>query len=99
VLDIHVFVDADWVGDIYCRRSIRRYMFNLFRVAISWIRKRQVVVALSNIEDEYMASTHAIKEETWLKILCLGIGLVQQVIRIDCKSHRAIFLSKKLAYH
>jgi hypothetical protein len=40
VLDIHGFVDADWVGDMDHRRSTSGYVFNLFGGAISWMRKR-----------------------------------------------------------
>jgi hypothetical protein len=47
VFDIHGFVDADWDGDMDRRRSTRGYVFNLFGGEISWMRKRQVVVALS----------------------------------------------------
>ena len=61
-------------------------MFKLFGEAISWMRKRQVVVELSTTEVEYMAATHASKEVVWLQILCSCIGLVQQVVRIDCDS-------------
>jgi hypothetical protein len=46
-----------------------------------------------------MTTTHASKEAVWLQILCSGIGLVQQVVRIDCDIHSAIFLAKNLAYH
>jgi hypothetical protein len=46
VVDIHGFVDADWAGDIDHRRSTSGYVFNLFGGAISWMRKRQVVVTL-----------------------------------------------------
>jgi hypothetical protein len=56
-------------------------------------------VALSTIEVEYMATTHASKEAVWLQILCLGIGLVQQAVRIECDSQSAIFLAKNLSYH
>jgi hypothetical protein len=55
-LDIHGFVDVDWTRDLDRRRSTSRYVFNLFGGAISWMRKRQVVVALSTTEVEYMAS-------------------------------------------
>jgi phosphoribosyl-AMP cyclohydrolase len=99
VLDIHVFVDADWDGDLDRRRSTSGYVFNLFGGAISWMRKRQVVVALSTTEVEYMAATHASKEAIWLQRLCSGIGLVQQAVRIDCDSQSAIFLVKNLTYH
>jgi hypothetical protein len=56
-------------------------------------------VAFSTTEIEYMVATHASKEAIWLQILCLGIGLVQQVVRIDCYSQSAIFLAKNLTYH
>ena len=55
-----------------------------------WMRKIQVVVAHSTIEVEYMADTHASKEEIWLQRLCSGIGLVQQVVRLDCDNQSAI---------
>eukprot|EP00253_Pinus_taeda_P034263 PITA_34263 len=66
VLDICGFVDADWAGDLDQRRSISGYVFNLFGGAVSWMSKKQSVVALSTTEAEYMAATHASKEEVWL---------------------------------
>jgi hypothetical protein len=77
VLEIHGFVDADWARDMDRRISKSGYVFNLFGGATSWMRKRQVVVALSTTEAEYMAATHASKEAVWLQRLCSGIGLVQ----------------------
>ena len=61
--------------------------------------KRQSVVALSTIEVEYIAATHASKEEVWLQRLCSSMGLVQQAIRIDYDSQSVIFLAKNPAYH
>jgi phosphoribosyl-AMP cyclohydrolase len=97
VLDIHGFVDANWARDLDHRRSTSEYVFNLFRGAISWMRKIQYVVALSTTEDEYMVATNASKEAIWLQRLCSGIGLVQQVVRIDCDSQSVIFLAKNPA--
>jgi phosphoribosyl-AMP cyclohydrolase len=74
-------------------------VFNLFGGEISWMRKRQVVVALSTTKVEYMATAHASKEAIWLQRLCLGIRLVQQDVRIDCDSQSAIFLVNNSAYH
>jgi hypothetical protein len=99
VVDIHGFVDADWAGDLDRKRSTSGYMFNLFGGAISWMSKRQAVVALSTTESEYMVATHASKEAIWLQRLCSGIGLVQEAIRIECDSQSAIFLAKNPAYH
>lgn len=74
-------------------------MFNLFGGAVSWMSKKQSVVALSTIEAEYMATTHASKEAVWLQRLCSSMGLVQGAIRIDCDNQSAIFLAKNPAYH
>eukprot|EP00253_Pinus_taeda_P016444 PITA_16444 len=99
VLDIRVFVDAEWAGDLDQRRSTSGYVFNLFGGAVSWMSKKQSVVALSTTEAEYMAATHASKEAVWLQRLCSSMGLVQGAIRIDCDSQSAIFLGKNPAYH
>jgi hypothetical protein len=77
VVGIHGFVDAYWARYLDRRISTSGYVFNLFGGAISWMRKRRVLVALSTTESEYMETTHARKEEVWLQRLCLGIGLVQ----------------------
>jgi hypothetical protein len=98
-VDIHGFVDAYWARDLDPRISTSRYVFNLFGGEISWMSKRQVVVALSTTKVEYMATTHASNEAIWLQRLCLGIGLVQQVVRIECDSQSGIFLAKNPTYH
>jgi hypothetical protein len=99
VLEIHGFVYLEWAGDLDRRRSTSGHVFNLFGGAISWKSKRHVVVALSTIEVEYMAATHANKEAVWLQILWSGIGLVQQAVRINCDSQSAIFLAKNPVNH
>ena len=38
------------------------YVFSLFGGAVSWMSKRQSVVAISTTEAEYIAATHASKE-------------------------------------
>jgi hypothetical protein len=83
VVDIHGFVDADWAGDLDRRRSTSGYVFNLFGGEISWMRKRQVVVALSTTEAEYMAATHASKESMVTKIvLRYWVGTTSSEIRL-----------------
>jgi hypothetical protein len=62
-VNVHGFVNANWDGDLDRRRSTNGYVFKMFGGAISWMSKRQVVVALSTIEVEYMEATHASKEE------------------------------------
>eukprot|EP00253_Pinus_taeda_P025373 PITA_25373 len=62
VLDIHGFVDADWARDLDQGISTSGYIFKLFGGVVSWMSKKQSVVALSTTEAEYMAATHASKE-------------------------------------
>ena len=47
VTDVHGFVDASWDVDLDRRISTSGYVFNLFGGVISWMSKRQDVVALS----------------------------------------------------
>ena len=75
-MEIHGFIDVDWVGDLDQRRSTSGYVFSLFGGAVSWMSKRQSVVALSTTKEEYMVATHASKEEVWLQRLCSSMGLV-----------------------
>eukprot|EP00253_Pinus_taeda_P034919 PITA_34919 len=99
MLDVCGFVDADWVGDLDQRRSTSGYVFNLFGGAVSWMSKKQFVVALLTTEAEYTTTTHASKEVVWLHRLCSSMGLVQGAIRIDCDSQSEIFLAKNPTYH
>ena len=69
------FVDADWVGDLDQRRSTSGYVFNLFGGAVSWMSKKQSIVALSTTEEEYMAATHASKEAIWLQRFVFKYGV------------------------
>jgi hypothetical protein len=81
-------------GDMDRIRSTSGYVFNLFGGEISWMSKRQAVVALSTTEAEYMAATLASMKVVWLQRLCSGIGLVQKAVILDCDSQSAIFLAK-----
>eukprot|EP00253_Pinus_taeda_P024883 PITA_24883 len=90
---------SDWAGDLDQRRSTSGYVFNLFGGAVSWMSKKQSVVALSTTEAEYMADTDASKEGFWLQRLCSSMGLVQGAISIDCDRQSAIFLVKNPASH
>ena len=61
--------------------------------------KLQETIALSAIEAEYMAVSHACKEAIWLKGLLGELGKVQDKVIIFFDSQSAIHLTKNLAYH
>ena len=62
------YIDSDWADDS-TRRSIFDYLFNVDSDVISWLSKRQVIVALFTCEVEYIDQTLTIKEVIWLKTL------------------------------
>ena len=71
-------------------------MFNIFKGEASWMSRRQLVVALSTAEEDYITTTHACKEVVWLKRLCYEIGFIQQPIGMYCDSQSAIFLANNI---
>ena len=60
--DIVVFPDSDWVGDLDDRKSISGNVFVFGGGAISWLSKKQPVVALSTLEAESIALSYAVHE-------------------------------------
>lgn len=61
------YCDADWGRDPGDRRSVSGYVFTLANGAIDWKVKRQLVVALSTAEAEYLSASQATREAIWLR--------------------------------
>ncbi|XP_039026046.1 secreted RxLR effector protein 161-like [Hibiscus syriacus] len=56
------FVDTDWAGNVNDRRSTTGYCFNIGSTTVSWYIKKQIIVAISSCEVEYVAATMATQE-------------------------------------
>ncbi|KAM3936979.1 LOW QUALITY PROTEIN: uncharacterized protein RB166_002717 [Leptodactylus fuscus] len=67
------YVDADWAGDSSDRKSTSGYVFKLGEI-ISWSSRKQVSVALSSTEAEYVSTAYASQEVIWLKQLMNDLG-------------------------
>ena len=67
------FSDADWAGDLDNRHSTSGNLFVMSGGAISWLSKKQPVVALSTTEAEYVALGAAMQEVVWLRRLLSDI--------------------------
>ena len=63
------YADADWAGDIDTRRSTTGYVFKFGASTVSWASKRQLTVAKSSTEAEYVALSSAAQEAIWLRRL------------------------------
>ena len=65
------YVDSAWGGDSVDRKSTTGFVFKFFNCTIAWSSKKQLTVALSSTESEYIALSLAITEACWLrKIMC-----------------------------
>jgi hypothetical protein len=93
-LNIHGFVDTDWVGELDRWRSNSGYVFNMFDGEIRWMSKRHVLISLSTIEIEYMETTHGRKKKVWLQRMCSGIKFRKRAMKVSCNSQIIIFLAQ-----
>jgi hypothetical protein len=62
-----VHTDADWAGDKRTSRSTSGVLVNVNGCPISWVSKRQDIVALSTAEAEYIALAAGVKEVLWYR--------------------------------
>ncbi len=63
------YFDTDWVGDSDDRHSMTGNLFLMSGGVVSWLSKKQAVIALSTVEVEYIALSAAAQEAVWLKKL------------------------------
>ena len=63
------YSDADWAGDPEDRHSTTGNLFLMTGGPVSWISKKQAIVALSTSEAEYVAVSTATQEAVWLRRL------------------------------
>jgi Reverse transcriptase (RNA-dependent DNA polymerase)/gag-polypeptide of LTR copia-type/Integrase core domain/GAG-pre-integrase domain len=94
------YCDSDWGMRLEDRRSTTGYVFTLCGGAISWQSKHQRTVALSTVEAEYMAATHACKEAVWWRSFLRGLGYdVSQPTIIYSDNQGSIALTKNPEHH
>ena len=65
------YTDADWAGDLDDRHSTTGNIFMMGGGPISWLSKKQAIVALSTSEAEYVALSFATQEIVWLRKLLI----------------------------
>lgn len=94
------YTDADWGGDLNDRKSQSSYLFEVCGGLISWISKKQDVVALSTTEAEYIAASLATQELLWLRRLLNELGFVQEEAIVLYEDNMgAIEVSKNPKFH
>ncbi len=99
-LQVHGYIDADWVGSISDMRSTNGFMFSFGSVAVTWSSKKQPTIALSSTEAEYRGATMATCEVAWLRKLLGDLGLhVDRQVVIYCDNFSSIQLAKNPVFH
>lgn len=81
------------------RKSTSGVLFTFIGGVISWQSELQKCVALSTIEEEYIAMVEVEKEVFWLKRFLHKLGIKQERYVIHCDSQSAFDLSKNVMYH
>jgi len=74
-LQLSGYADADWAGNTADRKSTSGYFYKLGEVAVSWSSKKQVSVALSSTEAEYVSAAYTSQEAVWLRQLLIDLGI------------------------
>ena len=94
------FSDSDWAGDLDTRRSTSGYVFKIGSAVVNWCSKRQLTVARSSTEAEYVALSAAAQESIWLRrLLCdFGFGKMLPTTLYE-DNNGAIELSKNPKFH
>jgi hypothetical protein len=92
--------DSDLAADIDGRRSTTGVLFFLGNNPVTWLSRKQMAVAKSSCEAEYMASVAAAAQAIWLCHLLekmTGISVPRPIIRMD--NTTAIALAKNHILH
>ena len=93
------YSDADWAGCLDDRHSTTGNLFLLSGGAISWMSKKQAVVALSTSEAEYIALSSATQEAVWLRRLLAELGAPNSSVVLMEDNQGAIALAKNPIAH
>jgi hypothetical protein len=65
-LQVHGYMDANWVNNVSDRKSTSHFMFSFGSGVVSWNIKKQPIVALSSTEPKYRGVAITACEVVWL---------------------------------
>jgi hypothetical protein len=107
-INIIGYTDSDWAGNLTTRKSVGGCVFGLgytntrqdlvMSGLIHWQAKSQSVVALSTLEAEYIACSHATRESLWLRRMLkeaadgMAVKISDGPVPIGCDNQGAIKL-------
>jgi hypothetical protein len=80
------FVDADGSGDLDDRKSTSGFVFQVYGGPVVWGSKKQGCVATSTVLAEFVATSAAVKEATWLRGLLSELDIHVWKVKPFCDS-------------
>ncbi|XP_068490452.1 secreted RxLR effector protein 161-like [Phaseolus vulgaris] len=95
-----LLVFTDYAGDEEDSKSTSGYVFLLSSGAVSWMSKKQPIVALSTTEVEFVAAATCACQAIWIRMVLKGLNHVQHKgTIIMCDNTSTIKLSKNPVMH
>lgn len=82
-LNLHTYIDSDWVGNPTDRRSTSGYITYLGNTPISWHVHKQQIVAHSSIEAEYRALSSVTTDLIWLQCLVQEFNIIIPILHLS----------------
>jgi len=99
-LTLFAFIDANWVGDPFDRKSTTGFIVFLGSNPISWSSMKQTTVSKSSIEAEYCALATTVVELSWLRTLFHELHLfLHHIPFLWCDNVFAIALASNPVFH
>ena len=99
-LKVEGCTDSDFMTDIDDRKSISRCIFLCNSGTISWKSFKQLIIADSTMEDEYITTFEASKEIFWFKKFIAKLGVMpSNANALHCDNNNSIALTKELRFH
>ena len=86
--------DASWADDVNTRKSTGGFVWTYNATAFAWSSKRQIVVAASRVEAEYIAQPKCVRQGLWVRKLMFDFKIMPRTLEIYADNRGAIAMSK-----
>jgi hypothetical protein len=94
------YIDADWVGSVFDRKSTSGCCFSLGSTMISWQSRKQSSISVIIVEAEYIVACSASCKAIWLrKFLTNLFDLEMRATVILCDNHSCIKMTENTVFH
>lgn len=98
-VELEGYCDSDWANDSETRKSTTCFVFTLAGGAISWMSRRQTIVALSTAEAEYVAACEATMEAIAESNILQEIVMTKDVkLRLGIDNQAALVMATNPSY-